>query len=251
MPNEIDEEILWSFLLVLARVGGIFALVPVPGWKRAPEMTKAAASIAITAALFPIWPKAPHTNPSVGDLAGWLLSESILGIFMGLGVNTLVEGFVMAAQLLGVQAGFSYASTIDPSTEADSGVLQVLCQLVAMLLFFSIGMEHQLLRALADSFQKLSAGAWNVARSDVVSAMKLTGAMWTLAVRIALPVVAMLLILDIVMALLGRINAQLQLLTIAFPTKLLVTIAMLALVMGSFAGLFRLHAVNAYRYWAH
>ena len=32
----------------------------------------------------------------------------------------------MAAQVLGLQAGYAYASTIDPNTQADSGILLVL-----------------------------------------------------------------------------------------------------------------------------
>jgi len=43
-------------------------------------------------------------------------------------------------------------------------------------------------------------------------------------VRLALPIVAVLLLIDISLALLGRVNAQLQLLTIAFPVKMMVAL---------------------------
>ena len=49
--------------------------------------------------------------------------------------------------------------------------------------------------------------------------------MFSTGMRLALPMVAILLLVDISLALLGRVNAQLQLLTIAFPVKMLVGLA--------------------------
>ena len=42
-----------------------------------------------------------------------------------------------------------------------------------------------------------------------------------MALRLALPVVALLLMVDVALALLGRLNQQLQLLALAFPAKML------------------------------
>jgi flagellar biosynthetic protein FliR len=52
--------------------------------------------------------------------------------------------------------------------------------------------------------------------------------MLSLGVRLALPVVALLLLVDIALALMGRINAQLQLLSLAFPAKMLAALLLLA-----------------------
>jgi flagellar biosynthetic protein FliR len=46
-------------------------------------------------------------------------------------------------------------------------------------------------------------------------------------VRLALPVVALLVMVDVALALLGRINAQLQLLSLAFPAKMLTALLLL------------------------
>jgi flagellar biosynthesis protein FliR len=242
MPNEISSELLWSFLLVLVRVNSVFMFVPLPGWKRAPDVSKIAAGIAFTAALFPVWPKPPNPTPEFGDLAGWVLSESAFGLVIGLSVSMLVEGFVIAAQFMGIQAGFSYASTIDPSTEADSGVIQVVCQLMAMLLIFGTPAGNEIIRSLAASFQRVPLGVWHLDLISLDKVLALGQIMWSVAVRLALPVIAVLMTLDIGIALVSRVSAQLQLLTIAFPTKLLVTIALLALLTDAFATVFREHA---------
>jgi len=52
--------------------------------------------------------------------------------------------------------------------------------------------------------------------------------MFSTGMRLALPVVAVMMMVDISIALLGRINAQLHLLTIAFPVKMVVGLGLLA-----------------------
>lgn len=53
--------------------------------------------------------------------------------------------------------------------------------------------------------------------------------MFTAGLRLAFPVIALLLFIDISLALLGRLNSQLQLLSLSFPIKMLVALAVLAI----------------------
>jgi flagellar biosynthetic protein FliR len=58
-------------------------------------------------------------------------------------------------------------------------------------------------------------------------------------VRLALPVVALLVMVDVALALLGRINAQLQLLSLAFPAKMLTTLILLSWIAPIFPRILR------------
>ena len=51
--------------------------------------------------------------------------------------------------------------------------------------------------------------------------------MFTIGLRLAMPVIALLLLIDIALALLGRMQQQLQLLSLAFPVKMLATVALM------------------------
>ena len=54
---------------------------------------------------------------------------------------------------------------------------------------------------------------------------RLTAEIFSLGMRLALPVVALLTLVDLALALVGRLNAQLQLVLLAFPVKMLATLA--------------------------
>src|SRR5947209_919237 len=71
-------------------------------------------------------------------IAGFVFSEAAFGITVGLALSFITEALIFGAQAVSMQAGFSYASTVDPTTQADSSVMAVFAQLGASLLFFAL-----------------------------------------------------------------------------------------------------------------
>jgi flagellar biosynthetic protein FliR len=218
---------MYAFLLVLARVGGLVAFLPVPAWRNAPMIFRAALAFVMTIALFPVWPHLPDVAPSIGQLTVWAFSEMGFGLVAGLAVSFLTEGFQVGAQVLGMPAGFGYAQTIDPNSQADSSILQVLTMLTTGLLFFSLGIDAVVIRILAASFQKYPAGSWSPSPASLDRVIHLGAGMFSLGLRVALPVVALLLLIDVALALLGRMQQQLQLLSLAFPIKMMAALGLL------------------------
>lgn len=230
MPVELGLSLptLYGFLLVLTRVGCALSFVPIPGYKSAPATARIILAAGLTVALAPVWPEVTVPENRFGVLAMWMLSEVAIGATVGVAVAFMNEAFVMSSQIFGLQAGYGYASTIDPTTQADSSVLQILSHLSAALLFFSFGMDRQIIRIFADSLQSYPPGAFALNPASAEQVLQLGGVMFATAVRLALPVVALLMLVDMSLALLGRINAQLQLLMLAFPAKMLISMGLLA-----------------------
>jgi len=147
----IDVGTLYAFLLVLARISGAFIFVPIPGIQAGPQIARTVLSASLTLALHSRWPVIDPDGVSFPLLMGWMLAEAAMGLAVGLAVAFLIEGFQMGAQIISLQAGYSFASTIDPTSGADSTVLIMIAQTTAGLLFFATGMDRQILRAFADS----------------------------------------------------------------------------------------------------
>ncbi len=219
----LSTSTLLGFLMTLARVAGVFVFVPIPGMSARSSQARVVLSVSIAMALFPYWPQ-PAADLSGGQLAGWLISEAALGIGIGLTVGFVLEGFYVAAQIMGLQAGYAYASTIDPNSQADSSVLVIFAELAVGMFFFAMGLDREVIRIFARSMEIAPAGSFVLARGAAAQLLFFGGMMFSTGVRLALPIVAVLLLIDISLALLGRVNAQLQLLTIAFPVKMMVAL---------------------------
>ncbi|GIU74409.1 MAG: flagellar biosynthetic protein FliR [Bryobacteraceae bacterium] len=222
----LDTSALWGFVLSLARVAGLFVAIPIPGAKSLADPARVLFTLALTVGLAPAWPRLAPAD--AGQIAFWLVAELSFGLGAGMVIGIAAEALVMSAQALALQAGFSYASMIDPSSHADSSVLQVLSQIAANLLFFSLGMDHMAVRAVARSLETFPPGM-AAAPSEWTEAVAGAGsAMLEMGLRLALPVVGLLLLTDLCLALSSRLQAQLQLLSLAFPLKMLIALAVLA-----------------------
>ena len=224
----ISTSTLLGFLLVLCRVSGVFVFLPIPGLRNGSDPARIFAVLAITISLYPLWPKVPRMEQSIGSLSVAIASEAALGITVGLGVAFVMEVLSMAAQVAGLQAGFGFASTIDPSTQNDSSILLVIAQTFAGLLFLAAGMDREVIRIFGSSLERFPPGQFVLTPGIAQAIVKLSSGIFSLGVRLALPVIALLGLVDLALALLGRLNAQLQLISLAFPVKMLAAMLLFA-----------------------
>jgi flagellar biosynthesis protein FliR len=234
----LPVSLVWAFLLVLARVSFVFVFVPFPGARSAPEAARIVLALAMTVALYPVWPVVSVRDLQLSDVARCVASEVAFGLTLGVAVGLISEAFVLAAQMIGFQAGYSYASAIDPATQSDSTVLQMAAQLCAGLLFFVTGLHRDVLRAVAHSLEVWPPGAFSITDGIGAAIRNLGAAMLSTGVRLALPVLALTILVDLSLALLGRINSHLQLLTLAMPLKMLAALAMFAALLSVFPAVF-------------
>lgn len=237
---------LYAFLLVLARVAGALVFVPLPGFSAASGPVRAAFALSFALALFPVWPEVRAAAVTPGTLAVWAAAESVVGIAIGVSVAIVLEAFMLAAQVLGLQAGYAYAQTIDPNTQADSGILLVLAQLISGLLFFALGLDREVLRLFALSLLKVPPGAYPLGPHSAGQIVGLAAHLFSVGLRLALPIVALLVMVDLALALLGRLNAQLQLIHMAFPLKMLIALAVLSWIAVLFPRIMRDFSVLAF-----
>jgi flagellar biosynthetic protein FliR len=229
---------LYAFLLVLARISGAFIYIPLPGIKAGPEVARAVFAVSLTLVLFPRWPAIDPTNVNIALLIGWMLAEAGMGLAVGLAVAFVTEGFQMGAQIISLQAGYSFATTIDPNSGADSGVLLSVAQLAAGLLFFATGLDRQILLIFAQSLSTRPPGHFIVTQSMANGLIQLGASIFTTGLRLVLPLMGLLLMVEISLALLARLNAQLHLMTLAFPIKMLLSLSLLGWLLLVFPKVF-------------
>jgi flagellar biosynthesis protein FliR len=235
----VPAHVLAGFLLVMARVGAATSFIPIPGFRTSPAAVKTIFAVVTSLALFRFWPaKLDHASDPAWFFCS-MLAEAVLGIGIGLFTGLLSEALVMGMQIVSFQAGYSYASVIDPNTQAEAGYLPVLAQLVAGFLLFAFGVHHQMMRALAASLTTLPPGTFDARRLPLDFLLHAPAAVFTTGVRLALPGVALLAMTDIVLALLSRLNSQLQVLTVAFPVKMLLALGAIAWTIALYPIVFR------------
>ena len=228
MAGELSAPVavVYGFLLVFARVGATFTFIPLPSTSEAAPQMKVILILAITMALYPFWP-AFTAEPSLPEYSGWILAEAAFGLGIGLLVSLMSESLNLFGQITGLQAGYSLASTINPTTQADTTILSTLATTTGSLLFLGFGLHRVVIRIFASSLESHPPGklvmnaGWSEPLIHAVAGVFSTG------LRLSFPVIALLMMADLTLAMFGRINSQLQLLSLSFPLKMLLAVAVM------------------------
>ncbi len=242
----LSASTLLAFALVLSRIASVFVFIPFPTQESGPPVARIAIALATTFSLFPRWPAIDSQRLDLPTMALWMVSELALGTAMGLMVAFISESLTFGAQVLSLQAGYGYASVVDPTTQADSNVLPVLANLTAGLLFFSTGIHRLVIKAFASSLDSFPPGAFVVSRDLAKVIIALGATVFSVGIRLALPVVGLLLMTDVTLAVLGRISSQLQMGHNAFPAKMLLTLLMLATILAVAPSLYQSFANDVF-----
>lgn len=242
----LSASTLLGFLLVMSRMAGVFVFIPMPSQDAGPGVARIAIALASTLALFPRWPAVNAANTGIGIMTLWMVSEMAIGTAIGLMVSFISESLTFGAQVLGLQAGYGYASVVDPTTQADSNVLPVLVQLTAGLLFFTTGLHRLVIAAFATSLDAYPPGSFALSRSFADTVVQLGSNIFSVGFRLALPVVALLLMTDLALAVIGRISSQLQMGSNAFPVKMLLTLVTLVTTLAVAPSLYQAFSAKVF-----
>jgi flagellar biosynthetic protein FliR len=81
--------------------------------------------------------------------------------------------------------------------------------------------------------------------------IRLGSSVFSLAVRLSLPIVGLLLIVDLAMGVLGRLNPQIQIISLAFPVKMLLSLLLLASLLTILPRVYGQHAHQMLTALAH
>lgn len=223
-----------AFLLVAARVSGLFLGAPLFGSTAIPARIKVALTLAVSATLFPaLWPRLPADVP-LGAVAGGLAGELLVGLVLGLGLNIIMMAAQMAGAIVGQQAGLSLAEAFDPNSDMQSTVLGEVFFFTATVIFLLLGGHRQLIRALLDSFERVPVMTF-VAGEDVLGLLaRLLTVSLVLAMKIAGPAILALLLAKASLGFLSRTMPQLHILSVGFAVFVSVGMLMSGLVMGGY-----------------
>jgi flagellar biosynthetic protein FliR len=214
----------------LTRVLALFAAAPVLSHRALPLRVKVALGLAVTAVLVPTLSVPPVGAALTGDGLGLLLYNVLVGLLLGLAVRVVLAAFELAGELIGLQMGLSFAGFFNPASGTAQNPVAGFLSLLALLMFIAIDGHLMLLAALAESFRLFPLDAAHTPL-DFERIVRLAAEMFALALSIALPFVAVLLLINVVLGVLARIAPQLNVFAVGFPLTLASGMALLLVLL--------------------
>jgi flagellar biosynthetic protein FliR len=214
---------LYAFLFLFTRASGIFIFTPFLGNFLVPVSVRILLSLSIgyLLSLASALPQIP-TEMGLASLTLGLAGELAVGMVIGFAAHCIFAGLQYAGQLLGFQVGLSFVNTVDPQTSNRSTTLSIYMNFLGMMLFLGVKGHHWFIEALGKSLTILPPYSIRFTGSFIAHMTVLVGKIFVIGFQIAAPLLAVLLLTDVVLGIIGRSAPQVHIMIIGLPLKVLV-----------------------------
>lgn len=231
-----------SLGLLLARPGALIAAAPVFGGAFAPAPLRLGLAVVLAILLVPAVP--PSAFASTAGLGLVMAREVAIGLLMALAVRAVLAGAELGGHLTGGQLMLSYGSVIDPQGGVRNNLIASLYANLALITFLAMNGHHALLRALASSYTTLPIGTGGIDASLGAAVVQLLGIVFVLGVRLAAPIVVVMLLVEVGTALMARVAPSLNVMAVAPPVRMAVGLLALAAMVPFVPALIRAGSAN-------
>lgn len=212
--------------VLLVRPGMLVLGTPFLGGVYAPATLRIGLIVLLAILLAP-FVNVPQALPGA-SLTVILVREAAIGLALAFSIRVLIVAAEFAGQFMGYQIGLSLGSLIDPQTGVRNNTLALLYANVTIVVCLATNAHHALLRALADSYAALPMGLGGIDASLAGSVARLLGMVFVLGVRIAAPVVIVMLLVEVALGLLARVAPSLNVMTAGAPVRIAVGLLIIA-----------------------
>jgi flagellar biosynthetic protein FliR len=233
------------------RVGAMIFVAPLFGGSTVPTQTKILFSLMLSLILLPMVPVISQAGLIEIVPLAWLgVNELLVGLVMGIAMVFIFAAVQYAGQIIDFQMGFAIVNLIDPTQDIQIPVMGFFHFLIAILIFLAMDAHHWIIRALVDSFEIVPIMTAGFSGLVIGSISKAFGDLFVIAMRIAAPTIAVLMLYNASLGIIAKTVPQINLLIVGFPVRIALGMIVVGLSMTFFypylSTAFDLMVVNVY-----
>ncbi len=218
----------WPFV----RIGAFLMVMPLVGGGFVPLRVRLLLAVVLTIAVAPTVPAT--ATQEVLSAAGLvtMIQEIGIGVVMGFLVQLVFDAIALGGQVISMSMGLGFAVFLDRANGVSVPVLGQLFTMLAMLVFLALDGHLAMIQLLAKSFQ-----AWPIAEKGLTvpivgELLDWTANLFVFGLKIALPAITALLVVNLSFGVMSRAAPTLNLFAVGFPVAMLLGFAVIFLNMG-------------------
>ena len=235
--SELLQREVSAYLLPFLRIAGLVMVAPVFGARMVSMRVRVALCAAMAYNAVPLLPPGP-SQEALG-LAAMLVAaqEVLIGVAMGFAVQMVFDALVIGGQTVAMSMGLGFAMLVDPQRGVSVPVLSQFLVIMGILVFLALDGHLALIRLLMESFTLLPVGE-GFSTNGLWLLVSWGTEMFVGALRIALPGVIALLVVNTAFGVMSRAAPTLNLFAVGFPVALLLGFVILVLNIPNFTPAF-------------
>ncbi|KZC23792.1 flagellar biosynthetic protein FliR [Rhodanobacter thiooxydans] len=227
---------LGSLFWAVGRVSGLCLVAPVFSATVVSARVRVGVVVVLALVLAPL---APATiDPLSGDGVATMAAQVLIGAAVGFVLKLVFEAVSFGGELVGQSMSLGFAEVISPQAGGSSNVLSQFYLLLVTLLFLAMDGHLRLIALLADSFHSLPPGVPAIDADGLRAVAGFAAELFSGAVRVALPAMTSLLVVNIGFAAISRAAPSMNLFAVGFPITVSLGFIALWLSLRSLPGAF-------------
>ncbi|MBV5318863.1 MAG: flagellar biosynthetic protein FliR [Desulfobulbaceae bacterium] len=229
-----------TFLLCLARVIALVAAIPVFAGNQVSGQIKIGLGVTTALLLFPAMaPYTPKVAFTLTEFGLLIVNEVLLGVMIGLVAQLVFTAVTFGGTVIGYQMGFAAANIFDPQTTQQLSLMSQFINILALMAFLAMDIHHFFFRIIVESYILLPPGFLDFSQGAVQELMRLGSHMFVLGVKFSAPVLALLLIANLVLGILARVFPQLNVFMLSFPVNIGISFLVIGLTLNAMFAVLR------------
>ncbi len=222
------------FILVFARMGAMVMAMPALGDGHVPARIRLIFALVLTFVMMPVVRDAYGTIPTAfGSVLIAMLSELVIGAFLGLLARMLTGAIQVAGTAIAFQSGLAFAQNVDPTQGTQGAIIGTFLALLATTLIFSLDLHFLLLAAVRDSYDLFEPGGVLPFGDFAEMAVHIVSGAFRVGLQLAAPFLVFGLVFYMGLGVLSRLMPQLQVFFLAMPANILFGFLLLAMLLSS------------------
>ncbi len=228
---------IFAFILIFSRIGSAVMIMSGIGDSFVSTEIRLlfalALSFVVTPALAPSLPAPPDTAVGYILLVG---SETILGIFIGTVMRTLMAALDTAGMIISMQTGFANVMVLNPTAGSQGSIAGALYSMAGTVLIMVTDLHHLLLATIFQSYELFPASSSLPDSGNMLDVIaRIVDLAFKTGFQMAIPFIVIGIVLQLGFGILGRLMPQIQIFFLALPAQ--VMIGLITLTMTFSAGI--------------
>lgn len=215
------------------RIAGLLSILPVIGGAQVPVRVRVALAFLLTILIAPSLGSVPAVDPLSAESLYISAQQILIGVAMGLVVLVVFNAVTMAGESIAITMGLGFALMNDPQNGAQVPTVSQFYLVLASLLFLAYDGHHSVFLLLHASFTLLPIGQ-SLGAEAIWILVRWGSFIFTGALSIALPGLAAMLTVNIIMGVITRAAPQMNLFSVGFPITMTVGFAAIMFTLPTF-----------------
>ena len=217
------SELFLTWFLVFVRAGAMLAVFPI--FESAAMPVRLRIALAGFLAMLSMPGVSLPNDLVIGNLVGVIGivgQEVFYGLMLGFVVRLILFSVGLAGHYIGTELGLQLSSLIAPGETTPAATPSVILQMMTVMLMFSLDIHFELLAGFQQSYQALPIGGGSLSNSLFDYVTMLCARTFIVAVRIAAPVIAVGIVVNLLMMVLARAIPTMNVFVESFSVRILV-----------------------------